>query len=112
MGLHAASAGLPVKNLDSGQIASSLTTEYTVPASTVTELTNLLLYNTNTSTETITVAINNGSDRTIATVVLDTLEYASLDLSGVALTTGWIVKLGTTTASKVNFFLSGIERAA
>lgn len=99
------------KNLGNGQIASSLTTAYTVPSVTTALLTSLLLYNLGPTQETITVAINTGSDRTIATIILNSGENYTLDLHGVALTTGWLVKLGTTTTTTVNFFLSGIEKA-
>jgi len=99
------------KRLASGQVASSLTTVYTVPASTTALLTQLWLYNTNTTAEEVTFAVNDGSDRILATLILEAGEYGIVELKGMALNTGDLVKLGTDTASQVNYILSGVEKA-
>jgi len=100
------------KRAASGQLASSLTTIYTVPALTTALLTQLWLYNTSTTVaQGITIAINDGVDRTIATLTLQPLEYATVDLSGMALNAADLLKSFTTTATTVNYALSLVEKA-
>lgn len=53
------------KLLGDGQLASSTGTLYTVPSSTTTIVKNILLVNTDTSTRTVNLYINSGSDRRI-----------------------------------------------
>lgn len=101
------------KRLASGQAASTLTTVYTVPGSTVALLTLLWLYNTHASAiQTVTIAVHDGTaDRTLATLDLEPGEYARIELRGLALNAGDLVKLFSTDATTTNYVLSGVEKA-
>jgi hypothetical protein len=95
----------------SGQLANSLATIYTVPALTTALLTTLWVYNTsNSTTQSITVAINDGVSRTIATIELEPLEYGELELRGMVLNAADLLQAFTTTATTVNYVLSLVEK--
>lgn len=98
------------KRLASGQVAATLTTVYTVPGSTTALMTQLWLYNEAATVETVTFTVNDGSDRTLATVELQPGEYSIIELKGMALNTGDLIKLDSTNASAVNYVLSGVEK--
>jgi len=99
------------KRLASGQVAASLTTVYTVPGSTTALLTLLWLYNTNSTVETITMALDDGTDRTLAVLDLESGDYATIDLHGLALSAADELKLDSTNATQVNYVLCGVEKA-
>jgi len=99
------------KRLASGQAANTLTTIYTVPGATTALMTQLWVYNTGGSTQTVTFAVNDGVDRTLATIELSAGDYAIVELKGMALNTGDLVKLQATNVTTVNYLLSGVEKA-
>jgi len=102
------------KVLADGQVASSKGTLYTVPGSTVTYVKWLSLHNTNSTAETVIVYAKPGStSRIIARVVLQANEHARI-LDGnevLILEDGDLIEAETTTASKVDFVISGVEEA-
>lgn len=94
-----------------GQVSDSKGTLYTVPASTVAYIGFFSLFNTNAATQTIIVYINNGTSRKVRQFDLDQNESADVLESSqkIVLEAGDLIEAETTTASAVDFVISGVE---
>jgi len=101
-----------IKNLANGQLPSSLGDLYTVPSGTSAIIRSITLVNTNTTTETINIYYLQ-SGGTARRILPQNLQLAA----GNSLTVDVILTLGagdkiqgqTTTASKVDYVISGVE---
>jgi hypothetical protein len=85
--------------------ATSSTTLYTVPASTTTVITDILVANTSASAQTFTLTLDGVSIATTAAVPAN--DSVSLSLKQVLATTKVIA--GLASATSVNFHISGVE---
>ena len=85
--------------------ATSSTTLYTVPASTTTVITDILVANTSASAQTFTLTLDGVSIATTAAVPAN--DSVSLSLKQVLATTKIIA--GLASATSVNFHISGVE---
>ena len=93
------------KALARGTAALTSTTLYTVPASTTTVVTNILVTNTAATAATFELLLDDVSiAKTVAIAANDTL---SIDLKQVLATTKTIK--GLASAVTVNFHISGVE---
>jgi hypothetical protein len=81
------------------------TTLYTVPASTSTVVSNILVTNTAGSAGTFTIALNGTAMAT--TVAIGANSIITLDLKQVLATTNTIT--GGASATTINFHISGVE---
>ena len=95
------------KALFRGAASTSSATLYTVPASTTTVVTNILVTNTSSSTATFTILLDDVSIAT--TVTVGGLDTTVIDLKQVLATTKTIK--GLASAVTVNFHISGVEIA-
>ena len=93
------------KALFRGAAATSSTTLYTVPASTTTVVTNILVTNTVTGAATFTILLDDVSIGT--TVTVGGFDTTVIDLKQVLATTKTIK--GLASATTVNFHISGVE---
>lgn len=101
--------------LADGQVATSAAAIYTVPAGTVTVLKYINFYNTNSATQTLSVYItrSGGTRRQVIRQVLDQYQSLALLSEGESLTlsTGDALEADTTTASAVDYIVSGAADA-
>lgn len=100
-----------IKVLANGQLASSIGDLYTVPASTSTIIKTITCVNTNTTDETINVYVTPSAGtarRIIHGVLLANLGSMVCD-SEITLATGDKLRADTTTASKVDYIVAGVE---
>lgn len=100
------------KVLAEGQVASSKGTLYTVPANTVAYIKSLTVFNTNTTNETVIIYLKPGAtSRKWRKYILTPDESAdALDLVGpIILEAGDLIEAETTTASKVDYVITGVE---
>jgi hypothetical protein len=95
------------KALFRGAAATSSTTLYTVPASTTTVVTNILVTNTTGTDETFSLLLDDVSIAT--TVTVGGFDTTVIDLKQVLATTKTIK--GLASAVTVNFHISGVEIA-
>ena len=95
------------KALFRGAAATSSTTLYTVPASTTTVVSNILVTNTASTAATFTLLLDDVSIGT--TVTVGALDSTVIDLKQV-LATAKTIK-GLASAITVNFHISGVEIA-
>ncbi len=96
--------------LADGQLATTKTTLYTVPASTILYPTLLVCFNTNAASQTIIIYVNkSGASRTYARAVLIQNERMELHFNGEILEAGDLIEGQTTTATAVDFVLSGVK---
>ena len=95
------------KALFRGAAATSSTTLYTVPASTTTVVSNILVTNTASTAATFTLLLDDVSIGT--TVTVGALDSTVIDLKQVLATTKTIK--GLASATTVNFHISGVEIA-
>ena len=97
------------KVLYEGQLPNTKTTLYTVPASTKAYISSMNGYNTNTTTETVLIYYKPGSTSRVqyrAALVQD----GSMKVGpGDVLEAGDIIEGETTTATKVDFVIMGVE---
>jgi len=104
---------MPDKSLADGQIANSSTVVYTVPESVVSvKLTYLALFQTHATTQTITVHIqrHGSTSRQVGRWSLKQNQRGHEFVDAPPfLSPGDKLLLGTTTASAVDFTLSGTE---
>jgi hypothetical protein len=84
---------------------STGTTLYTVPASTTTVVSNIVVTNTASSAGTFTLGLNGTSLGT--TVAIAANSIATFDLKQVLATTNTIT--GGASATTINFHISGVE---
>ena len=100
------------KVLAEGQVASSKGTLYTVPVSTVAYIRSASFHNTNAATQTLIVYAKPGStSRIIGYFTLAQHETAYLVTGGesLVLEAGDLIEAVTTTATAVDFVLTGLE---
>lgn len=95
------------KALFRGAAATSSTTLYTVPASTTTVVTNILVTNTAGSAGTFSLLLDDVSIAT--TVTVGAYDSTVIDIKQVLATTKTIK--GLASAVTVNFHISGVEIA-
>ena len=95
------------KALFRGAASTSSTLLYTVPASTTTVVTNILVTNTVTGDATFTILLDDVSAAT--TVTVGGFDTTVIDLKQVLATTKTIK--GLASATTVNFHISGVEIA-
>ena len=93
------------KALFRGAASTSSTTLYTVPASTTTVVTNILVTNTDSANANFTILLDDVSAAT--TVTVGGLDTTVIDLKQVLATTKTIK--GLASAVTVNFHISGVE---
>lgn len=94
-------------SLAQGQLAAAIADIYTVPASTRIANIEVQLFNSNTSTETVELALqrSGGTSRQAIQVDIDQDESYVWRIEG--LSAGDKVRGNTDTAVKVNYFISG-----
>jgi hypothetical protein len=95
------------KALARGAFATSSATLYTVPVSTTTVITNIVITNTASSAATFTLTLDGVS--LFTTVAIAANSSAMFDLKQVLATTKTIA--GVASATTVNFHISGVEIA-
>ena len=93
------------KALFRGAASTSSTTLYTVPASTTTVVTNILVTNTDSADATFNILLDDVSAGTLVTV--GGYDTTVIDLKQVLATTKTIK--GLASAVTVNFHISGVE---
>lgn len=99
------------KNLAAGQLAATSTALYTAPGSTKCISLSLLVFNTGATVETVKVNLHDGTtSRQHAQADIQPLGWAEL-LFRITLETADEFRAQTTTATTVNYWLSGVEIA-
>lgn len=102
--------------LADGQAATSLTAIYTVPADTVAYIKSLSLYNTNAAEQTVGMKItrSGSSSRFYRQFVLAQNESADAVSPGtsIQLSAGDVISLITTTATALDYLLTGVLETA
>lgn len=98
------------KALADGQLANSKGTIYTTPASTTTYITSITCHNTNATAQTIVWYVNRtGTSRVIARAA-NIAQYYTVSIdSGLILEAADLLEAETTTATAVDYQVSGIE---
>lgn len=103
-----------IKSLADGQLANGKGTIYTTPASTQAIVKNIILVNTNTSSETVNLYFKKSGGTSRRLIPKDTSLPASNSLvmdDLVTLEAAGIIEGDTTTASKVDYVINGVEEA-
>ena len=106
--------GVNIKSLADGQLANSKGTIYTTPASTEAIIKSIILVNTNTSSEAVNLYFKASGGTSRRLIPKDTSLPASNSLimdDLVTLEAADILEGDTTTASKVDFVISGVEES-
>ena len=99
------------KALADGQLPNAKGTLYTTPAATVTYVKSIICHNLNTTDETMFLCVNRtGTSRVLVQAVLATKETLQFD-EPLTLEAADIIEGMTTTASKVDYTISGAEEA-
>lgn len=105
---------ISIKSLADGQLANSKGTIYTVPASTQAIIKSITLVNTNTTTENINLYFK-ASGGTSRRVVVQDVPIAAKGLlimdDEITMEAADTLEGDTTTVSKVDFVISGVEDA-
>lgn len=103
-------AQLPASLAD-GQLATSITDIYTAAADKAVYPSLLTLFNTNAASQTILIYVTRAGSaaRKIYRAVLAQNESAWCDLKGLILSEGDKIGAETTTATAVDYTLSGVE---
>lgn len=96
-----------LKKLFRGAAATSVQTLYTVPASTITSVTNIVVTNTAASAATYTLSI--GGQKLAETVTVGANDSAVIDLKQI-INAGETIT-GLASATTVIFHISGVEIA-
>ena len=102
------------KSLSDGQLSAAKSTLYTVPADTTTVIKLITLVNTNTTTEIVNLYFkaNGGTSRRIIPEDMQLKPgYSLIFDDGIFLETSDIIEGDTTTASKVDYIISGVEQS-
>lgn len=105
---------IEIKSLANGQLAATKTTIYTAPAATEAVVNYITFVNTDTSARTVNLYFkkSGGTSRRIIPKDLSIAAGASSTHSmGQALETGDIIEGDASTASVVDYTLSGVENA-
>lgn len=105
---------IAMKQLGNGQLANSIGDIYTVPAATTTLIKSITLVNTNTSAETVNLYVLKASGTARRIIPKATTLGAGYMLecdSVITLEAGDKLQGDTTTASKVDFVISGVQEA-
>lgn|SRR5574343_19835 len=105
---------LSIKNLGTGQVASSEGDIYACPASTSAIIKSITFVNTKTTTETLNVYFKKtgGTSRLLTPKDLQLLAGYSLVFDNdITLSAGDAIRAVTTTASKVDYNIFGMEIA-
>lgn len=100
------------KVLAEGQLPTSKTALYTVPASTVAYVKLFDMLNTNAAQQTIIIYLNTaGTSRSYGRAILEINEFASVlsDSETIELQAGDTIEAQTTTASAVDYTITGVE---
>ena len=104
-----------IKSLADGQLANSKGTLYTAPAATQAIVQSIVLVNQNSSAETINIYFkaSGGTSREIIPVGTSLAAYGMMQVLDAPLTleAADIIEGVTTTASKVNYIISGVENS-
>ena len=103
-----------IKSLSDGQLADAKATIYTTPAATQTIINRITLVNTNTSTETVNLYFkaSGGTSRRIIPKDYSLIAAALFIMDdAITLEAADILEGDTTTASKVDFVVSGMENS-
>jgi hypothetical protein len=99
------------KSLADGQLPNSKGTLYTVPGSTVAYVKQINVFNTNTTAETVTIYIKPGAtSRSVRQMVLQPNETGTVD-GPFILPAAALIEGVTTTASKVDYVITGVEES-
>lgn len=106
-------ATMTIKSLADGQLPNSKGTLYTVGASTSTIVKRITYVNTNTTTESVNLYIKR-SGSTSRRIIPKDLQlagsYMVIDDDTHALATGDLIEGDTTTATKVDYLIEGVEK--
>ena len=105
---------ITIKSLADGQLANTKGTIYTTPASTETIIKSIILVNTNTTSEAVNLYFKASGGTSRRLIPKDTALAASNSLvmsDIVTLGAADILEGDTTTASKVDFVISGVENS-
>lgn len=98
--------------LADGQIASSLGTLYTVPGATTAYIKTITIFNTNAATQTVIVQIKRSGGTTRKYRQFELAQNESADVlspgTSLQLSTGDIIEAVTTTASAVDYTITGV----
>lgn len=95
--------------LAQGQLANATATLYTVLSANKLVEFAFRFYNTGATTETVTINLYDGStSRVFATIQIPALGYAEIAFDKTVLEATHTVKAHTTTATTVNYWLSGV----
>ena len=98
------------KALADGQLANSKGTVYTCPASTTAYIKSITVYNSNSTSETVTLWLNRtGTSRVVFKATLTTGDYGEALDSVLVLEAGDIIQGQATTASMVDYTISVVE---
>lgn len=103
---------LSVKNLGTGQVASSEGDLYACPASTSAVIKSIIFVNTNTTTETLNVYYKKfgGTSRLLTPKDFQLpTDYSLVFDEAITLSSGDAIRAATTTASKVDYNIFGME---
>ena len=103
-----------MKQLGNGQLANSIGDLYTVPAVTTALIKSITLVNTNTSAETVNLYVLKASGAARRIIPKATILGAGYMLeydSVITLEAGDKLQGDTTTASRVDFVISGVQEA-
>lgn len=106
--------GYDFKSLVDGQLPDAKGTLYTVPGATTCVIKLITLVNTNTTTEVVNLYVkpSGSSSRRIIPQNLNlSPDYSLIFDDGVFLEAGDILEGDTTTASKVDYIISGVEQS-
>ena len=102
-------------SLADGQVATTTGAIYTVPASTVAVLRSVSFFNTNATTQTLNVYVtrSGGTRRQIFQASMDQNTSLALLSEGetLALSTGDVLEADTTTATAVDYLVTGAANA-
>lgn len=103
-----------LKPLANGQAANTLTTVYTVPASTTTKIAALTLTNVTAGALTYSVSLISATAGTARSVAyqLPIAAGASVSVTGAigqAMSAGGEIKIGASAATSIDYYVSGYE---
>lgn len=98
------------KQLANGQLGSSTATLYTTPSSTTTIIKSIVLCNTDSSTRTINLYVNTGSDRRITPkdLSLGAGELFIID-EVITLEATHLIRGAASSATVVDYTISGVQ---